>query len=221
MSESDRNCVVKGSPRTFENAPLVLGETDGLEDPHRVPLTTQPFRVRVKGVPLAYMERSTGQLFGDILGRFIETDFERGEKVKEWLNEPEMKPPRALKLRWVMKALSSDELGLADEVQRLEEDEDEGGKLRQGTINENKGSIMAGHHKRRKLCNEAIQGDLNHELILENDSLAFNSPVTVEKGKNTIGNGGVFSPTVIGFKNYHNSNILGPAYPLLKKGVFK
>ncbi|PQQ11604.1 hypothetical protein Pyn_35783 [Prunus yedoensis var. nudiflora] len=212
MSESDRNCVVKGSPWTFENAPLILGETDGLEDPHRVPLTTQPFRVRVKGVPLAYMERSTGQLIGDILGR---------AKVKEWLNEHEMKPPRPLKLRWVMKALSSDELGLADEVQRLEEDEDEGGKLRQGTINENNGSIMAGHHKRRKLCNEAIQGDLNHELILGNDSLAFNSPVTVEKGKNTIDNGGVFSPTVIGIKNYHNSNILGPAHPLLKKGVFK
>ncbi|KAL6278485.1 hypothetical protein ACE6H2_022086 [Prunus campanulata] len=32
----------------------------------------------VKGVPLAYMERSTGQLVGDILGRFIETDSGRG-----------------------------------------------------------------------------------------------------------------------------------------------
>ncbi|KAL6278482.1 hypothetical protein ACE6H2_022083 [Prunus campanulata] len=74
MSESDRNCVLKGSPWNFENALLLLGETDGFEDPHRVPLTTQPLWIRVKGVPLAYMERSTGQLIGDILGRSIETD---------------------------------------------------------------------------------------------------------------------------------------------------
>ncbi|KAI5352137.1 hypothetical protein L3X38_005028 [Prunus dulcis] len=127
---------------------LILGETNGLEDRHLVPLTTQPFWVRVKGVPLAYMERSTRQLIGDILGRFIETDSERGgtclgsfmkikcsfrdsvinhgdfknfgswlrAKVKEWLDEPEMKSPRPLRPRWVMKAPSSNELGLVDEV---------------------------------------------------------------------------------------------------------
>ncbi|VVA40137.1 PREDICTED: PRUPE_7G053200 partial, partial [Prunus dulcis] len=126
---------------------LILGETNGLEDRHLVPLTTQPFWVRVKGVPLAYMERSTRQLIGDILGRFIETDSERGgtclgsfmkikcsfrdsvinhgdfknfgswlrAKVKEWLDEPEMKSPRPLRPRWVMKAPSSNELGLVDE----------------------------------------------------------------------------------------------------------
>ncbi|CAL8994050.1 unnamed protein product, partial [Prunus brigantina] len=52
------------------------------------------------------------------------------EKVKEWLDEPEMKPPRPLWPRWVMKAPSSNELGLANEVQCREEDEDEGDKLR-------------------------------------------------------------------------------------------
>ncbi|CAB4268788.1 unnamed protein product [Prunus armeniaca] len=33
----------------------------------------------VKGVPLAYMERCTGKLIGDILGWFLETDSGRGE----------------------------------------------------------------------------------------------------------------------------------------------
>ncbi|CAL8998595.1 unnamed protein product [Prunus brigantina] len=58
-----------------------------------------------------------------------------------------MEPPRSLWSRWVMKAPSSDKLDLASEVQRREEDEDEGDQLRQGTINENNGSIMADHHK--------------------------------------------------------------------------
>ncbi|CAB4264154.1 unnamed protein product [Prunus armeniaca] len=78
LEHGDRNCVVKGRPWTFENPLLILGETNGLENRHLVPLTTQPFWVRVKGVPLAFMERSTGQLIGDILGRFIETDSGRG-----------------------------------------------------------------------------------------------------------------------------------------------
>ncbi|KAI5324875.1 Hypothetical predicted protein [Prunus dulcis] len=88
----------------------------------------------MKGVPLAYMESCNGKLIGDILGRFLETDL--GEKcslgesainqgdfkpfgpwlraeVKEWLDGPEMEPRRSLRPRWVMKAPSTDELGLA------------------------------------------------------------------------------------------------------------
>ncbi|VVA13240.1 Hypothetical predicted protein [Prunus dulcis] len=168
----DRNCVVKGSPWTFENALLILDETYGLEDPYRCSLRDSVINHR------------DFKPFGSWLR----------VEVKEWLDEFEMKPPRPLRPRWVTKAQSSNELGLADEVQRWEEDQDEEDKLRQGTIDENNGSIKANHHKRHKLCNETIQVDLNHELILGADSLAFNSPVTVEKGKNTIDNSGVFSP---------------------------
>ncbi|BFG30746.1 hypothetical protein CerSpe_170190 [Prunus speciosa] len=260
LSKSDRNCVLKGSPWNFENALLILGETDGFEDPHQVPLTTQPLWIRVKGVPLAYMERSTGQLIGDILGRFIETDSGRGgtclgsflrlkvvtdvtqplkrclrftfpevgsrlllikyeklpnycylcglcdhvlnqcslrdsivnhgdfkpfgswlrAEVKEWLDEQKMEPPRSLQSRWVMKAPSSDELGLAGVVRSREEDEDEGDQLRQGTINE-------------------INCSINE----------INSSMTIEKGKSIIDNGGFFSPSLIGVQSCHNSNIVG------------
>ncbi|VVA18753.1 Hypothetical predicted protein [Prunus dulcis] len=57
------------------------------------------------------------------------TEDENRAEVKEWLDEHEMEPPRSLRLRWLMKAPSFEELGLAGEVRRREKDEDEGDQL--------------------------------------------------------------------------------------------
>ncbi|PQM35319.1 hypothetical protein Pyn_06200 [Prunus yedoensis var. nudiflora] len=93
--------------------------------------------------------------------------------------------------------------------------------LKKGTINGNNCSIKADHPKRRKLCNEAIRGDLNHERILGADPLALNPRAPVEEGKNIINISGVFSPSVIGIKSCHNSNNMGPNPSSLPKTGLK
>ncbi|KAL6293221.1 hypothetical protein ACE6H2_001363 [Prunus campanulata] len=140
------------------------------------------------------MERSTGQLIGDILGRFLEADSGRGGtclgsflRIKVILDVTQ---PLKRCLRFTFP---------------------------EGTINDNNGLIKDVHPKRRKLCNEAIQGDLIHERFLGADPLALNPRALVEKEKNIIDSGGVFSPLVIGIKSCHDSNNMGPSPSSLPK----
>lgn len=76
-SHQDRRTVLRGSPWNFENALLLLTVTDGKSNPVSIPLDSQNFWIRVRGLPPYLLCEKMGKRIGGILGSFVECDTDR------------------------------------------------------------------------------------------------------------------------------------------------
>lgn len=76
-SFQDRRAVLRGSPWNFENALLLLNVTDGKSNPISIPLDSQNFWIRVRGLPPYLISEKMGKRIGGILGLFIDCDTNR------------------------------------------------------------------------------------------------------------------------------------------------
>lgn len=77
-SDSGRKLVLRGSPWSFDNALLLLAISDGKTNPVSIPLETQNFWIRVRGLPPCLLSRAMGKFFGSTLGTFVDIDATKG-----------------------------------------------------------------------------------------------------------------------------------------------
>ncbi|KAL6182434.1 hypothetical protein ACLB2K_043855 [Fragaria x ananassa] len=69
-SDEDRGRVLRGSPWTFDNALVLLAAFDGASNPNSVPLETQAFWIRVRGIEPEFITPKLAERIGRQLGIF-------------------------------------------------------------------------------------------------------------------------------------------------------
>ncbi|KAL6194667.1 hypothetical protein ACLB2K_035748 [Fragaria x ananassa] len=77
-SDEDRGRVLRGSPWTFDNALVLLAAFDGASNPNSVPLETQAFWIRVRGIKPEFVTPKLAERIGRQLGIF----YPIGEKLQ-------------------------------------------------------------------------------------------------------------------------------------------